>query len=44
MKPHVSQPGPDYWSWRCLRCSGRVDDRALHPGVRLFWRWLKRRP
>lgn len=20
MIDHLPQPGPDYWSWRCLRC------------------------
>lgn len=34
---HAPQPGPDYWNWRCLRCSEPVDRHAA------WWRRLWRR-
>jgi hypothetical protein len=30
-QPHRAAPGPGYWDWRCLICSGPVDNRDLHP-------------
>lgn len=42
MKPHISRPGPGYWSFRCLTCSEPVADRTMHPGpLRLLWRRLR---
>jgi hypothetical protein len=37
VEPHGARPGPGYWDWRCLRCGGPLQDRALHP------RWWRRR-
>lgn len=35
---HAPQPGPLHWDYRCLVCSGNVDD---HAGI--LRRWLLRR-
>lgn len=34
---HAPAPGPDYWNWRCLRCSEPVAD---HPS---WWQRLRLR-
>jgi hypothetical protein len=37
---HAPRPGPQYWDWRCLVCSQRVDD---HAGLWARWRWRRTR-
>lgn len=39
---HFPQPGPDYWSYRCLRCDRPVAEHALRWFT--FWRkgWWQR--